>query len=65
MTGSCIDLRKHHKDPEVMDVFGKIISGRSGYLVTEPEPKKFCAGCKIELQPTDKFCSNCGAKVQA
>jgi len=63
--GSCLDLRKQHGDPQVLDTFGKIISGRSGYIVTEPPKKKFCSGCKIEVGQTDKFCSNCGTKVVA
>jgi len=63
MTGSCIDLRKHHNDPAVMDVFGKLVSGRSGYVITEPPKKIFCSGCKLEVGQSDKFCSSCGTKV--
>ncbi len=61
--GSCLDLRGQKADPETMNAFGKILSGKSNYKTIESIPKKLCSGCKRELKPQDKFCSECGAKA--
>ena len=63
MTGSCIDLRKQYKDREVMSLFSQLVSGKKDYQIVEQIEKKFCTGCKLELKPVDKFCSNCGTKA--
>jgi len=64
--GSCIDLRKEHGDKNVLDAFGKLISGKSKYKTLESLrfEQKLCSGCKNELKGTEKFCPNCGAKVE-
>lgn len=61
--GSCLDLRGQRGDSETMNAFGKILSGKSNYKTVEAMPKKMCSGCKKELKPVDKFCSDCGTKA--
>ncbi len=63
MAGSCIDLRNEHGSKEVVTGFGKLLSGKEGYITIENIPKKMCQSCKLELKPSDKFCSNCGTKA--
>ncbi len=59
------DLRKYMDSEEVKDIFGKIISGRSGYNTilekTKPIPK---CSCGKVLEGEEKFCPKCGEKVK-
>ncbi|MBI4159285.1 hypothetical protein HY500_03430 [Candidatus Woesearchaeota archaeon] len=62
--GSCLDLREQRGNQDIIDAFGKVLSGKNNYKTVESIPKKMCSGCKKELKPADKFCSDCGAKAQ-
>ena len=49
---------------EFVDVFSKIVSGKSGYkthIDVKPITTK-CKGCNTILGETQKFCHECGAK---
>jgi len=63
MTGSCIDLRNERGSKDAVNGFGKLLSGKEGYVTVESIPKKICTGCKSELKPSDRFCPNCGTKA--
>jgi len=49
---------------EFVDVFSKIVSGKSGYktvVQVKPVTTK-CNGCGMELHMAQKFCYECGTK---
>jgi len=57
------DLRKYMGDKAVMQAFGKLISGKSNYIpVIEKRPPQ-CPTCKTILTGDEKFCPECGTKV--
>ena len=66
---SGIDLRKFQKDGEekdkMKDIFGKILSGRSGYetVIDETRPQPKCE-CGFVLEGNEKFCPECGKKIE-
>lgn len=64
--GGCRDLRKYMDDPKTLEIFGKLISGRSGYMpvIERREEPKICKGCNIRLTGEEKFCPECGTKVE-
>lgn len=63
--GGCRDLRRYMNDPKTLEVFGKIISGKSGYVPIQERRVEIlrCNGCHVELGGEEKFCPECGAKV--
>lgn len=65
-SGGCHDLRKYQNDPQVQAAFSKIISGKLGYqavIEKRVEPPK-CKKCSVLLEGNEKFCPECGAKVE-
>lgn len=64
--GSCIDLRQFQEGNSIQDAFSKIVSGKAGYkAVIERKveiPK--CQACGTQLDPIEKFCHECGAKIE-
>ncbi|MFA5084712.1 MAG: hypothetical protein WC475_05055 [Candidatus Paceibacterota bacterium] len=64
--GGCRDLRQYMNDPKTLQVFGKLISGRTGYTPVEERrvEQLFCSGCHIPLTGDEKFCQECGTKVE-
>lgn len=65
-TGGCRDLRRYMNDPRVMEAFGKLISGRSGYttVIEKREEIAVCSNCRHHLTADEKFCPECGTKVE-
>lgn len=64
--GGCRDLNKFMNDEKVLDAFSKLISGKSGYrtiLERRKEPV-ICKNCKKHLTGEEKFCPECGTKVE-
>lgn len=59
------DLRKYMDDPKTLEIFGKLISGRSGYIpVIERRVEiVYCKTCHLQLSGEEKFCPECGTKV--
>lgn len=62
--GSNIDLREFHGNEKVKDTLGKLLSGKKGYKIAEEPVIKPCRNCKKLVKSTEKFCSECGAKVE-
>ena len=62
------DLRKFQEGgdghAEMKDIFGKILSGRSGYETVLDKTKKVpeCVNCKKKLINDEKFCPECGTE---
>jgi len=63
--GGCRDLRRYMNDPKTLEIFGKIISGKSGYIPIQERREEilYCSGCHIQLGGEEKFCPECGTKV--
>ena len=54
------------KSDEFRDIFSKVVSGKAGYK-TVIEMKKVplqCKNCKAVLDSMQKFCHECGTKVE-
>jgi len=49
-----------------VDIFSKIVSGKAGYktVVTVKNINVKCKGCGLELDSRQKFCHECGTKVE-
>jgi len=65
-SGGCRDLRKYQDDPKVAQLFGRLISGKAGYstiIEKKKEPLK-CKNCQQILEGSEKFCPECGTKVE-
>ncbi len=64
--GGCRDLRKYMNDPKTLEIFGQLISGKKGYMpVIEKRVEVIrCKGCRREMQEGEKFCPECGTKVE-
>ena len=50
---------------EFVDVFSKLVSGKSGYktVIEKSKPLIICK-CGHQLEGTEKFCPECGTKVE-
>jgi len=60
------DLRKYQDDDTIKNIFGKLLSGREGYETVIDKNKKIpeCTECKQKLMNDEKFCPECGTKVE-
>ncbi|MFH1307296.1 MAG: hypothetical protein ABIH72_00400 [archaeon] len=60
------DLRKYQDSDAVQDAFSRIVSGRSGYkaIIEKDKPKLYCNGCSKLLEGEEKFCPECGTKIE-
>lgn len=65
--GSCIDLRKFQTPESIEDAFAKLVSGgKYGYktvIEKKVEPIK-CVSCGKILEGIEKFCPECGTKLE-
>lgn len=65
--GSCRDLRNYMDDQATHDAFAKLISGwKAGYktiIERRREPIR-CKNCSLILEGEEKFCPECGTKVE-
>ena len=62
-----LDLREHMDNEDIQDAFSKLVSGgKAGYktVIVKDKPKKYCKGCNHLLSEDEKFCSNCGTRVE-
>jgi len=62
-----LDLREHQDSEEIKEAFSKLVSGgKPGYktIITKDKKPIYCKSCNHLLKEEDKFCSNCGEKVQ-
>ena len=65
--GSNIDLRKLQSKESVEEAFSKLVSGGKYGYKTVIERKKeplACLNCKTILSGEEKFCPECGMKVE-
>ena len=62
--GSNVDLRDQVNNSIVMDTLGEVLSGKKGYKVAQETVIKPCRNCKKPVKSTEKFCPECGTKVQ-
>lgn len=64
--GGCRDLRPYMNDPKVMEAFGKLISGKSGYkpVIERRQEPLICPNCRLPLTGDEKFCPECGTKIE-
>ena len=54
------------RSQEFVDLFSKIVSKKAGYKTVVPVKPitNKCKGCGLELDERQKFCHECGAKVE-
>lgn len=59
-------MQEIQKDETFVDVFSKIVSGKAGYkAVIEKKPIVVqCKNCHVTLDINQKFCHECGTKVE-
>ena len=60
------DLRDQMNSDAVAEAFGFLLSGKKGYktvIERKVEPLR-CNGCSIVLKGDEKFCSECGMKIE-
>ena len=61
------DLRKHIDSDEIADAFAKLVSGgKAGYktVIEKDKPPIVCKSCTLILTGEEKFCPNCGTKIE-
>ncbi len=66
MLGSCRDLR-HLQNDNIQDAFSRLVSGNKPGYKTVLEKKTLisrCKNCRIILKGSEKFCPECGTKVE-
>lgn len=64
---SNLDLRKWQDNSVTYDAFSSLVSGgRLGYktVIIKDKPKLKCQNCGFELSGEEKFCPECGTKVE-
>lgn len=64
------DLTRYQNDEKekekIRAIMGKVLSGRAGYeaiLEERKEENKRCKKCNWGLEPSTKFCPECGERV--
>ena len=64
--GSNIDLRKYMEDEKTHEAFSLLVSGKKGYKAIIERKKEIpkCSGCNNLLSEKEKFCSECGTKIE-
>ena len=64
--GSNIDLRKYQDVEAIQDAFSKVVSGKVGYksVIERKKPTPKCSKCGREGDVEQKFCPNCGGKME-
>jgi len=51
---------------EIANLFGKLVSGKSGYkaVIDNNKPVPKCSKCNLSLTGDEKFCPECGNKLE-
>ena len=62
--GSNVDLRNELNNPAIKSTLGELLSGKKGYKVIDEPIIRPCRNCKKLVKSTEKFCSECGTKVE-
>lgn len=64
------DLRKYQIEGDehnkIRSIMGKILSGKDGYeaIIEKRKEIKKCLNCEWHLEGGEKFCPECGIKIQ-
>jgi len=53
-------------EEEIANLFGKLVSGKSGYkaVIEKNKPIPRCSNCNLPLTGDEKFCPECGNKLK-
>ena len=62
--GSNVDLRDQINNQAVKTSLGELLSGKKGYQIKEEVVIKPCRNCKKPVKNTEKFCPECGTRIQ-
>lgn len=62
--GSSLDLREFRSNQQVDSTLGELLSGKKGYKVIKEAIIIKCKNCKKAVKSTEKFCPECGTKVE-
>ncbi|MEK6835656.1 MAG: zinc ribbon domain-containing protein [Nanoarchaeota archaeon] len=62
--GSNVDLRDQVKNQAVLDTLGEVLSGKKGYKIVQETTIRPCRNCRKPVKSNDKFCPECGTKIQ-
>ena len=59
-------LSKIQNSEEISDLFGRLVSGKPGYKATidKNKPIQKCSSCNAALSGEEKFCPECGFKLE-
>lgn len=59
-------MEEIQKNDDILDAFSRIVSGKPGYkTVIEKKPRVIkCSDCQTTLDINQKFCHECGTKVE-
>lgn len=52
-------------DEKIANLFGKLVSGKSGYkaVIERNKPIPRCSNCNLPLTGDEKFCPECGRAI--
>ncbi|MDP2628941.1 MAG: hypothetical protein Q8P15_03525 [Nanoarchaeota archaeon] len=59
-------MEELQQSEDISSAFGKLISGKSGYkaVIEKKQVVKKCKNCSTILDEIEKFCHECGTKVE-
>ena len=59
-------LTEIQSSEQIQDLFGKLVSGKSGYkaVIDKAKPPLKCFSCQTALTGDEKFCPECGSKIE-
>ncbi len=63
--GSNLDLRDQVGNSAVKSTLGELFSGKKGYTVKDEPVIRPCKTCRKPVKSTEKFCQECGTKVES
>lgn len=63
---SCLDLRKFQNSESILDVYSRIVSGKSGYksIIERRKILPKCSKCGRGGDEGQKFCPQCGGEMK-
>ena len=65
-SGGCMDLSEYQNDSKISEIVSKLVSGGLyGYqkVIERKNDIKKCSNCNIVLRGIEKFCPECGTKM--
>ncbi len=66
MDKSGYDLREQFNDDKTFSSFSKLVSGKETYKTIRDRKSEqiLCSQCNLKLKGTEKFCPECGNKIE-